>query len=91
MIGEIGTLNQGNQIGGFYDWVISLNIYTTHGPDGRVYHISSIKATASKYFYLKEPSGDEIIANYYQLIKDKLILMASHKVTLIKGEMIWMN
>jgi hypothetical protein len=91
MQGEIGTLNQGKQIGGFYDWSIDLNLTRTETPTGRVHKVSAIKASAKRYFFLIEPAEGEITANFYQLIKDKLVLMASHKVVLNKGEMVWMG
>jgi CRISPR/Cas system endoribonuclease Cas6 (RAMP superfamily) len=88
--GQLGTLICGEQIGGFYDWEITLSLIRLNSPDGHIYKTQQIKATARKYFYFSEPSN-EIIANYYQLIKGRLVLMASHKVILSGQEMIWMN
>ena len=91
MQGEVGTLNRdGVQIGGFYDWEISLSLIRLNGPDGQRYKSPQIKAVAKKYFYFTDIT-DDLTADYYQLINGKLVLMASHSITLSGREMSWMN
>ena len=82
MQGQIGTLYQdGKQLGGFLDWSIDLQLNRTETPDSRVYKLHSIKSTAERFWLLCEPTDSEITAHYYQLIKDRLVLVNSHIVT----------
>ena len=80
MQGEIGALYQGHQIGGFLNWSIDLSLFRAETPDSRVYKVHSIKSTAERFWLLCEPSEGDITAHYYQLIKDKLVLINSHIV-----------
>ena len=81
MQGEIGALYQGHQIGGFLNWSIDLSLFRAERPDSTVYKVHSIKSTANKFWLLCEPSEGEITAHYYQLIKDRLVLVNSHIIT----------
>jgi hypothetical protein len=81
MQGEIGALYQGKQIGGFLDWTLDLRLFGSQSPDGAVYKVSMVKASASKFWLLYEPTDGEITANFYQLIKDRLVLINSHIIT----------
>ncbi len=84
MIGEIGSLVQdGKQIGGFLSWTID---FVWAG--GKVVRITS---TADKFWWHCSPSQSEITALYYQLVKDKLVLITQSKVEILGKEMIWIN
>lgn len=101
--GEIGSLIQDDkQIGGFLNWTIELNLTSTERPQGREYKKVITKGTAERYWLLCSPSQSEITALYYQLIKDRLVLVNQAQVkinldTVIdkminkKLEMIWMT
>ena len=103
MQGQIGTLYQdGKQLGGFLDWSIDLSLNRTQVPDSRVYKVQVIKSTAERFWLLSAPSEGDITAHYYQLIKDRLVLVNSHIVTADLGKtinkmvnrplvMTWMN
>lgn len=65
--GEIGTLNQGEQVGGFYDWTLTVNKL-------------SGQCIAERYWLLKQPSSDLFIVKLYQLIKGRLILIQQREV-----------
>ncbi len=98
--GEIGSLIQdGKQIGGFLDWTIELNLESVERPQGREYR-KVLKATADRYWVLCSPSRGEIKALYYQLIRDRLVLVNQSLVSIELGtvldkiinkpiEMIW--
>ncbi len=82
MNGDIGSLVQdGNQIGGFLSWTINL-VWA----GGKVVRITS---TAKRFWWLSSPSQSEIKALYYQLARDRLVLMAQSKVEIFGHEMIW--
>ena len=101
--GEIGSLIQdGKQIAGFLDWTIELKLTSVERAEGRQYKKIATKATANRFWVLSAPSGEEIMALYYQLIRDKLVLVNQAKVTVELGtvldkisdkplEMIWMT
>jgi hypothetical protein len=101
MQGEIGTLIQdGQQIGGFGDWVIDLRLISAGMAQEKTFSV--IKASTSKFWLLSVPTDSEITANYYQLIRGQLVLMNSHVVDVALGSiinkminrplvMIWMN
>ncbi len=84
MIGEIGSLVQdGRQIGGFLNWTIDL-IFVRAGDSHKAV---SIKSTADKFWLISCPSQSEIMALYYQLVKDKLVLITQSRVMVsLKGE-----
>ena len=81
MQGEIGALYQGKQIGGFLNWSIDLQLNRAETPDSRVYKLHSIKSTAERFWLLSAPTDSEITANFYQLVKDRLVLVNSHIIT----------
>jgi len=82
MQGQIGTFYQdGKQLGGFLNWTIDLQLNRAETPNSRVYKVHSIKSTAEKFWLLCEPTEGEITAHYYQLIKDRLVLVNSHIIT----------
>ena len=81
MQGEIGALYQGHQIGGFLNWSIDLSLFRAERPDSTVYKVHSIKSTAERFWLLCEPSEGDITAHYYQLIKDRLVLVNQHVIT----------
>jgi hypothetical protein len=90
MYGQLGALYQdGKQLGGFYDWTLDLSMTHLETADSRVYKVHAIKSIASRYYLFSEPTEGEITANYYQLIKGKLVLMARHNITLSGREMTW--
>jgi hypothetical protein len=92
MQGQLGALYQdGKQLGVFYDWTLDLSMTRLETADSRVYKVHAIKSIASRYYLFSEPSEGEITANYYQLIKGQLVLMATHLVKMNKPELIWMN
>jgi hypothetical protein len=92
MHGEIGALYQdGKQLGGFYDWTLDLSMTRLETADSRVYKVHAIKSMASRYYLFREPSDGAITANYYQLIRGKLVLMATHAVKINTPELLWMN
>ena len=92
MFGQLGALYQdGKQLGVFYDWSLDLSITRLNSADSRVYKVRAIKSIASRYFLFSEPTEGEITANYYQLIKGQLVLMATHTVKINKPELLWMN
>ena len=82
MNGELGSLVQGKQIGGFYNWTIELKFITIDKPF-REYNKAPTKATAESFWMLSEPSQEEIRASYYQLIQDRLVLVSE---AVIKAE-----
>ena len=82
MQGEIGTFYQDSkQLGGFLNWSIDLSLFRAERPDSRVYKLHSIKSTAERFWLLETPTEGEITAHYYQLIKDRLVLVNSHIIT----------
>ena len=92
MQGQIGALYQdGKQLGGFYDWTLDLSFTRMETANSRVYKVLPIKSIASKYWLFSGPSDSEITANYYQLIKGKLVLVATHTVKINTSELLWMN
>jgi len=103
MQGEIGTFYQDSkQLGGFLNWSIDLQLNRAETPDSRVYKVHSIKSTSERFWLLETPTDSEITAHYYQLIKDRLVLVNQHTVTADLGKtinkmvnrplvMTWMN
>jgi len=85
---EIGTLYQnGKQIGGFMDWEIDLRFTCINKPQGRVYSKVLSKATAKKFWILGKPTEDTITANYYSMVRDRLVLINSQIVSVdLSGE-----
>jgi hypothetical protein len=102
MIGDIGTFTvDGEQVGGFKDWELTLRLTAINQADGRKYSKVQTKATCKAFWLLKEPG--EVTANYFQLVGDTLALVSQSKVEVNFGkyelkkminrplEMIWMN
>ncbi len=82
MQGEIGSLAQdGKQIGGFLNWAIDPILTSSVRAEGKVYKMVAVKATAQKFWLLSAPSGGEITALYYQLVRDKLVLITQAQVS----------
>ncbi len=73
MNGEIGSLVQdSHQLGGFLDWTIDL----VRAGD----KVVAIKSAAERFWLVSCPSQSEIRALYYQLTRNKLVLVAQSKV-----------
>jgi hypothetical protein len=102
MIGEIGTFTRdGEQVGGFKDWELTLKMTSINQAAGRKYSKIQTTATCKSFWLLKDPG--EITANYFQLVGDTLALVSQSNVTIDFGkyelekminrplEMIWMN
>lgn len=80
--GELGTLNRdGRQVGGFLNWQMSAMLDGMPRSGCRTFERKTFKVTVGKYWILEELEGDEFHADFYQLIKDRLIIVTRHDVT----------
>lgn len=100
--GEIGTLIQGIQVGGFYDWQLDASLQAVGCEKWASYRLGTWKCTTSRYWLLEKPSSETFTARFYRLIRDKLVLINEvtvdiqipnfdiklHNIPLI---MIWIN
>lgn len=85
MTGDIGTFTvDGEQVGGFKDWELTLRMTALNTPDGRKYSKVQTKATCKSFWLLKNPC--EITANYFQLVGDTLALVSQSKVEVNFGK-----
>lgn len=102
--GELGILKQnGEQVAGFTSWHIDLNIQFTVQGGWKKRKPGRATAKARKYWLCSQPEGNKFQAEFYQVVKDQLVLVTSQPVAcelpeleidnLINKpiEMIWMN
>ena len=61
------------------DWSIDLKLNVINREQGREYKKAMTKATAKRYWLLCDPSG-EITAQYFQMVRDTLVLVSQSKV-----------
>ena len=70
--GEIGTLNQdGKQVGGFFDWIISDSLTEPH---------FKAKIEALAFWLIEDVNPGQFDASFYQLQRGQLVLMQQEKV-----------
>lgn len=80
--GELGTLNRdGRQVGGFLDW--QMHAYLDGMPQSgwKTVKRKTFKVMVGKYWILEKLEGDKFHAIFYQFIKDRLIVVTRHDVT----------
>ena len=74
MDGEIGTLYQGEQVGGVLDWTISGRM-ASWAKDNWVEAKAAKLVTARSYWLTKKPDGDIFEVELYQRISNQLVLI----------------
>jgi len=82
MIGEIGTLKQGRQVGGIFNWSIDGSI--KQGREGKWASPKVFKSIkANSYWLLTIPDNEIFEADFYQRIGCNLVLMDSGRVKVL--------
>ena len=101
MNGEIGVLYQdGRQIGGFYDWEITINLeQSSWGELGQgdwlEWQVSPQYITAVSYWLVHKPKDMTFRADFYQYIRNQLVLVDSSIVQIqlpevnVIGKRLW--
>lgn len=79
MNGEIGVLYQGEQVGGIYDWLVSLVWDSIVVNKSREYKVIK-KILANSYWLVKAPDGNCFDIELYKTIQGALVLMDKGKV-----------
>jgi len=80
--GEIGTLFQNGQIGGFFNWEIEYALKPAGCDKWASYSLGLWKCTASRYWLLEKPTGRIFKAVFYQMVKDKLVVLNEVQVNI---------
>uniref|UniRef100_A0A6M3KGB6 Uncharacterized protein n=1 Tax=viral metagenome TaxID=1070528 RepID=A0A6M3KGB6_9ZZZZ len=80
MIGQLGTLHQdGEQIGGFRNWVIKSDLMPVQSKKWASYQ-PSWKAWGKKPFFLKVPKNNIFDATFYSVINNALVEVYREKI-----------
>ena len=85
MNGDIGVLYQeGKQIGGFFDWEMNISLESSTwqegGGDWVNWEVTPPKITAISYWLVQKPKGTAFRADFYQYIRNQLVLADSSMV-----------
>lgn len=81
MQGDLGTLNvDGQQVGGFFDWEITVNLADTSTSAWTKYIVQNWKATAKAFWMLKVPKTDVMDAFFFFFEAGQLLQASANKV-----------
>lgn len=76
-------MQDGEQIGGFYEWATDLLLDCIKGPDGQDYRMQRLKLIANEVWLLKHPAHQEMVVRLYQYMRNRLVLVMQRDCTVI--------
>lgn len=84
MNGDFGALFQdGDQIGGFLNWIMSFHLAETSTSGMRSYTVTQWVTRAHPYYWVTYPRSNIFTADYYVYYEERLILVSRNLIKIL--------